>query len=194
MIDVSAFQGRIHWEQVYKAGVRHAYIKCTEGITLNDQLCRSNVMLARGAGIHVGLYHYAHPTNSPKREWQHFIQAASGLILPGDLPPALDLEVTEGHDWKYLSDWKAQWLHACDDAIGVPHGAVFYSYFYFLKSMSLYPDRPVWGAFYGEPLPDSVKEHWSVWQHSAHGKINGIDGFVDLDTILKDLPEVKSGL
>jgi lysozyme len=192
MIDVSSYQGAIDWHAVKRGGVDHAYVKLTEGATLIDSHGAANVRGARAAGVHVGVYHFAHPSSSPIAEARHFLRAATGVVKAGDLVPALDLEVAEGHDVCYLNDWKAQWLHAVDDAIGVAHGTAFYSYLYFLRSMTLYPDRPVWGAAYGsafQPPPS-----WHIWQYSANGRVAGIRGAVDLDRILKDMPVVADAI
>ena len=191
MIDVSAYQGKIDWRQVRQAGVDRAYVKATEGLTFVDGQLRRNATNGRGAGVQVGFYHFAHPTNSPVAEAKHFLAAVDGLLKPGDLPPVLDLEVAEGHDAAYLNGWKAQWLALVDDAVpcSKPHSTVFYSYFYFLKSMVLYPDRPVWGAAYGQFSPPAA---WSIWQYSSTGRAPGISGYVDLDKVLRDdLPTVK---
>lgn len=182
MIDVSAYQGTIDWEAVYDSGVKQAYVKATEGTAYLDPHRVLNAENARKAGLKVGFYHFAHPSNSPVEEATHFVRNAPHK--PGDLPPALDLEITEGHDWPFLNDWKAQFMAVVDAEIGAPHGTVFYSYFYFLKSMVLYPDRPVWGAAYGTFTPP---ESWAIWQYSPTGRVPGVAGHVDLDKQLKPL-------
>lgn len=180
MIDVSSYQDNIDWSKVYASGVRRAYIKITEGLTVTDQAASRNLKNAREAGLQVGVYHYAHPSNSTLAEAARFLRISSGALHAGDLPPALDLEVTEGHSWEYVNDWKAQWFAAVDHQIGCR--AVFYSYYYFWKQMVLYPDRPVWGAWLGaSPAPTA----WTFQQYSFTGTVPGISGHVDLDRLLK---------
>lgn len=191
MIDVSNYQGLIDWPTVKKAGVERAYIKATEGNGFVDPMLSTNTLAARSANIQIGFYHFAHPTNSPLDEARHLLKATSGLVKPGDLAPALDLELAEGHSWDYLNGWKAQFMALIDDAIKCSqrYSTVFYSYFYFWKEMVLYPDRPVWGAGYG---PEFVAPNtWSVHQYSSTGTVPGIKGHVDLDKVLKSLPTVK---
>lgn len=192
MIDVSNYNGKIDWKRVRAAGVDRAYIKLTEGLFFVDKYAKQNAQAARAAGVQVGFYHFAHPSNSPVAEGRHFLQAARGLTQVGDLPPVLDLEVQEGKDWAFLNDWKAQYLALVDDAVPchAPHATVFYSYYYFLKNMNLYPDRPVWGAAYGGTF--TPPPTWSVWQYSSTGKVPGIGGYVDLDKVLRDLPAVAN--
>lgn len=188
MIDVSSYQGTPNWQKIYAAGVRKAYIKATEGSSVIDSRLKWNVRDARQAGIEVGLYHFAHPANSPSVEARFFLRAAGVFIRPGDLPPALDLELQEGHDWTYLRSWKAEWFKAVDAAVGVR--AVFYSYFSFWQQMNdLFKDRPIWGA----DLRPGFKppETWAFHQYSFTGRVDGIAGSVDLDRVIFDPPRVK---
>lgn len=184
MIDVSSYQGVIEWEKVRADGVTHAYIKATEGMTRVDETMARNLVLARAAGVVPGLYHYGHPSNPPHKEAAFFLECAYGHLLTGDLRPALDLEVTEGHSWEYLNDWKAQWLAVVDQHVGAL--CTFYSYWYFWKKMTLYEARPVWGAYVGKAIPAGTE--WTIWQYSFTGRVDGIRGAVDLDRPLKPLP------
>ncbi len=185
MIDVSKYQGVIHWPKVKAAGHGRAYIKLSEGLSGIDEgidpRAISNVHHARAAGVQVGLYYFAHPEHAPHRSAADFLRLADGHLLHGDLPPALDLETTAGHDWHYLNDWKAQWFAVVDAHVG--RLAVFYSYWYFWKQMRLYPERPVWGAFYGR-MPFRPPRSWAFRQWSSTGRVDGIGGAVDLDTAL----------
>lgn len=191
MIDVSPYQGFPNWQRVKAAGHTHAYLKASEGLTGTTQgWLPSTIAKAREAGVTVGLYHYAHPSNPPHREAAHFLDVAGPHWLAGDIRPALDLEVTEGHDWAYLNDWKAQWLALVDQHIGAL--SVFYSYWYFLKQMRLYKSRPVWGAYVGGRLPAGTD--WTIWQHTFTGRVDGISGPVDLDLVLKPVPTIPSPL
>lgn len=191
MIDVSEYQGLVDWPAVKQSGVLRAYVKATEGTTLVDKFVAQNVTAARAAGIQVGLYHYAHPANSPLDEARHFLNTTAKLRKGGDLAPALDLELADGHSWEYLNGWKAQFMALVDDAVPCTqlYSTVFYSYFYFWKNMILYPDRPVWGAGYGPQF--TPPNTWSVHQYSSTGTVPGIRGSVDLDRLLKVLPTIR---
>lgn len=191
MIDVYEGNGAIDWQRVYNAGVRHAYVKASEGAAETDSRLLANLHSARTAGVTVGVYHYAgssvaHVLAPPHREAAHFLRTASDLWRPGDLPPALDFEATYGHDWSFLNDWKAQWFAAVDHEAGVR--AVFYSYWYFWKQMHLYEDRPVWGAALGATF--TPPPSWAIHQYSFTGRVDGIAGHVDLDKILHDVPPI----
>lgn len=186
MIDVSEYQGSIDWGKVYSQGeVRKAYVKLGENFRLDEYAAR-NIAYARRAGVEVGVYWYAHPSNSPKQEAAWFLRNAAPYLEHGDLPPALDLEVAEGHDWAFLNEWKRTWFAAVDSYVGCR--AVFYSYTSFWQKMTLFADRPVWGADLRTGFIPSVS--WAFHQYSWTGTIPGINGHVDLDRVLHDVTRV----
>lgn len=189
MIDVSDNNGVIEWEKVRTSGQKRAYIKASEGVSVVDSQFGRNVKKARESGIQVGVYHYAHPSNPPHREAAHFLAVAGPHLHAGDLRPALDLEVTEGHSWEYVNEWKAQWFAVVDDHIGAL--AVFYSYWYFWKHMRLHKERPVWGAYVGKSPPEWAE--WAMWQWSFTGRVDGIGGVVDLDR-WRTLPTISKAV
>lgn len=185
MIDVSNWQGVIDWQSVKDSGVQRAYIKLGEDGEGLDKYAITNIHHARAVGITPGWYWFAHPgTHAPDESASAFLYSAHGHLLPGDLPPALDLEVTEGKSLSQLASWKGGWFKPVDAVIGTR--AVFYSFRYMLNSVvgtSLYPDRPIWGAHPGT-LTDAERARWSFWQYSSNGRVPGISGNVDLDEVL----------
>lgn len=198
MIDVSEYQSEPDWSAVYEhGGIRHAFIRLMEKHTINglvtghtDRQYARNVKEARAAGVNIGLYMYADPNEAPHASARDFLRAAGKQLRPGDLPPALDLEVTQHHSWEYLNDWKAQWFAIVDAHIGVR--ATFYSYWYFWKQMHLFEDRPVWGAAVQSPGQHfEPPKSWAFHQYSFTGSVIGIHGHVDLSRILHDVPAIK---
>lgn len=184
MIDVSAYQGRIDWRKVFDSGVRRAMIKLTEGTTYFDNLARENAVSARKAGIKVGFYHYAHPNNSPKLEANWFLSQIHKYGKNGDLPPALDLEETDGLSWEHLASWKANWFSRVDHVV---HSlCIFYSYLDFYNHIkhTLNPHRPLWIADFTASKPIEINDRWFAWQYTSIGDINGIRGHVDFSRVL----------
>lgn len=189
MIDVSSYQGRINWKQVYKEGIRRAYIKATEGLNYVDPWFKTNAKNARSAGVQIGFYHFAHPSNSPLAEARYFLHNIHPFLHDGDLPPCLDLEVEQGKSWTELGLWKARWYRPVDHFIGTL--AMFYSDLSFYQDMNggghpLNPKRPLWIADYTHSRPDAAKE-WFAWQYTSKGKIGGIKGLVDLSRVINPL-------
>lgn len=181
MIDVSEYQGQVDWRTAHeKGGVDRAYIKFGERTRIDPWAAR-HIIGARAAGVQIGLYYYGHPSLSARQEAAWFLRYAGHYLQSGDLPPALDLEIAEGHDWPYLNAWKATFLQALDHAVGVR--SVFYSYFAFWKRMELYADRPVWGADLNPGF--TAPPTWAFHQYSFTGTVPGVSGHVDLDQVLR---------
>jgi lysozyme len=189
MIDVSAYQGRPDWRRVHASGHTLVYIKSGENYQMDSRF-KYNIKAARKAGMSVGLYWYGHPSHSPQEEARYFLRTFQSALHKGDYPPALDLEVAEGYSYSYLNDWKAQWLAIVDDFVNCR--AMFYSYYYFLKQMELWPDRPVWGAATGSNF--TPPESWNIHQYSFVGSVPGIRGHVDLSRVLRKPKLIDSGV
>lgn len=188
-LDVSAFQGRVNWPHVHADGFRFVAIKATEGTSFVDPMLDRNASHAREAGLRVCLYHYAHPSESPRREAKHFLDSALGHSKHGDIAPALDLEVTEGKGPHELWRWQHTFCELVADALRTT--PILYSYLSFLEHDIYLPakHRPIWGAAYGH-VPAAVLARWHAWQYTSSGSVSGISGRVDLDSIRKPLPTI----
>lgn len=120
-IDVSIVQGRtIDWQRVADAGIRFAFLKCSEGMGSGDASFRRNADECRRVGIAPGPYHFARTSLSPGMstlkddamgEAQRLL-AFNGDVgeLAGDLPPALDLETHSGMTDAWCAQWARLWL------------------------------------------------------------------------------------
>lgn len=184
MIDVSDNNGVIDWHEVALSGVKQAYVKFWEDGIGRDPYAILNLHHARAAGVKVGLYAFAHPGKVTGHQAAvYFLNDAKDHMVPGDLPPALDLEVFEGQSLVELAGWKGDWFGVVDPIIRCH--ATFYSFRYMLNFMYQYldPSRPVWGATGGDQPSAAELERWS-WVQYGTGKVPGILGSVDLDRAL----------
>lgn len=188
-LDVSNYQRVVEWEKVHAAGYRFAAIKASEGTSFFDPYAKENVEGCREHGLGFSLYHYAHPSESPRREARHFLEIAHEILRPGDTSPCLDLEVTEGLSPMQLWRWQHTFSAVVQEAFGGT--VILYTYRAFLEADIWLPHRhrPIWGADYGS-VPASVLAGWHAWQYTSSGRVPGINGPVDLDSILKPLPKV----
>ena len=90
-IDVSRFQGTIDWRKVKASGkVKFAYIKATEGMTIQDPMYKRNIDSARAAGILVGSYHLYSKKTTAYQQFNNF--KAVVKKSKQDLVPVLDIE------------------------------------------------------------------------------------------------------
>ncbi|GAB1403428.1 hypothetical protein MASR1M74_06060 [Lentimicrobium sp.] len=96
-IDVSHHQGKINWTEVAEKDIsgKHisfVFIKATEGVTRQDRHFMHNWKKAGEAGLIRGAYHFFHPSRDAAAQAENFIKNVQ--LQPGDLPPVLDIEVT----------------------------------------------------------------------------------------------------
>lgn len=211
-IDVSRWQGKIDWDAVREDDIDFTYIKCTEGKGWVDPMFMINAKQARAAGIPVGAYHFARPDLNPTlgnalEEAWHFLETMQkGFADFGDLDPVLDLEVPYPRDEKVIKPlFLLAWVETFRKFFAEQTGRtlMLYSGVYFIREYNNFrhpgcgytlADMPLWIAYYPKAShktaapPDLGKwTRWSVWQYTNKGKIQGIEGKVDLNRGLAEL-------
>lgn len=189
-IDVSYWEGGIDWKKVRGDGFRYMFTKATEGEGYEDPTLDDNWLGAKSVGILRGAYHFFHPNMNPVKQADHFIQAVKKLNDNGELPPVLDLEVTDNQVNQTVIDRAKTWLDRVQQGLG--KRPIIYSSPGFLKYNFVVPgggpplwtkDYVLWIANYGvsQPLLPKGWLSWIFWQYSETGKVNGINAAVDLD-------------
>jgi len=182
-IDVSRYQLKIDWSKVREAhqGKNHihfAFIKATQGINRTDSLFMYNWKSAHQYGIVRGAYHYFEPHADPALQAQKFIRTVK--LLPGDLPPVLDVEERGTLNRKILQLKIKTWMDIVEAYYGVK--PILYTSVRFYQDIleNKFPEHPLWIAhYYKYQLPDELE--WHFWQHSDKGRIKGIHGKVDFN-------------
>jgi lysozyme len=182
-IDVSHHQGDIDWKKVAADGVKFVFVKATEGKTFIDPKFETNVNGANAAGLKTGAYHFARfgSVEEAKEEAQHFLSVIKNVKL--SYPAVLDLEVDQKNVGKTkLTDAALAFLAEVEKA---GYTAMLYSGKSFLEN-HLEENRlkkyPFWIARYNSELGRSA----DVWQFTSTGKVNGIQGNVDMNWAYKD--------
>ncbi len=178
-IDVSHHQGEIDWRGVASDGITFAYIKASEGGTVEDARFRENWNGADGAGLRRGAYHFFTLCRPGRDQAKHFLRTAPPE--PSALPPAVDLELAGNCSGrpsrKAVTAELDAFLAAVERAWG--REAVLYvgedwedRYPVLARSQ-----RPRWlVSFLGRPDP-----RWTVWQAHWRARVDGVRGSVDLD-------------
>ena len=175
-IDVSHWQGSIDWQRVKVAGIRFAYLKATQGATLGDPRLETNYEGAIQAGIPVGLYH-VFIANAGNEQIDNWLKASKAF--PCQLPAWLDIEPGAVTD---------DTVHQAIAFLGMcfqPSDCVYCS----PSTAQVVLTDPVFQTYKlaiahytGAPSPNTVLwSDWLFWQHSAVGKVDGIETAVDLD-------------
>ena len=89
-VDVSVYQGEVDWAVLAGQGVDFAFIKATEGSSLQDVRFAENWTNAQAAGVRVGAYHFFSYDSPGETQADNFIDAVP--VTPGALPPVVDIE------------------------------------------------------------------------------------------------------
>lgn len=188
-IDVSKYQDLIDWGSVRDMKVEDvqigfAFIKATEGLNNEDAYFDRNWKKARAAGLPRGAYHYFLATKSGKAQAENFINSVE--LLPGDLPPVLDIEQTYGVPPGLVRQRALEWLQTVEQYYHTL--PIIYTYVDFYKNYlkADFDGYPLWIAHYLQKEKPLIYRDWSFWQHSESGRVNGIVTRVDFDVFNGD--------
>lgn len=188
-IDVSRYQGSVNWSLVNNMQSREvklgfAFIKATEGSNLTDRQFARNWRKSRQAGVVRGAYHFFRAKSDAAAQARLFIKNVA--LLPGDLPPVLDVESLDNMSPEALQDAVALWLHLVEQQYRVKPIIYTNARFYNQYLHPRFADYPLWVAHYRERNRPAVNREWLFWQHSETGRVNGINHHVDFNVFNGD--------
>jgi lysozyme len=179
-IDVSHYQGEVDWPAVAASGVRFAFIKATDGVDDVDPRFAQNWAGAKIAGMIRGAYHFFRPRLDAQQQAAHFLRVVAMDDLA--LPPALDVEVTDGLAPPALQAGIKTWLEAVRAAFGCTPIVYTDPSFWRRNVAADFSAYHLWLACYAaEPEVPATWHAWTFWQHTDRGNVNGISGQVDLN-------------
>ena len=183
-VDLSAHNGDIDFEKVASDGVSFVFLKATEGVDFRDPKFSENYINARQAGIKVGAYHFFRFDRDGYEQGQNFLSVVDSLNF--DLPLAIDIEEWTNPD-DLSTDHIIESLRGMIIALeGSRHKVIIYTnkrgHQRFIRGHL--DEMPVWlCSFTNPPIPT---DDWLLWQHSHQSHVEGIDGYVDLNTFNGD--------
>ena len=192
-IDVSKWNGNINWDKVKSAGINFAIIR--EGYGKRDprqvdKKFKDNINGAKSVGIHTSVYHYSYADSVEDaiNEARFCLENIEGFKL--EYPVIIDVEDKE--QLKLNNRQRTDIVKAfCSEIEKHGYYAMFYCNLNWLNNYlykdELLPKYDLWLAQWGVDAP-SVS--CGIWQYSSTGKIDGIDGNVDLDVSYKNYPEI----
>lgn len=193
-IDISHYQGNIDWP-VLSANrfgdfpIHFVFMKATEGGDHQDTAFVRNFQAARQFGFIRGAYHFFLPQTDARKQADFFIRTVP--LVPGDLPPVLDVETASRKSPVELKTSIKLWLDLVERHYGVKP-ILYTSYKFKMRYLndSIFDAYPYWIAHY---YVDSVeyKGQWRFWQHTDAGTLPGIREQVDLNVFNGTLEELK---
>ena len=185
-IDVSKYQGDIGWETVYD-NVDFAILRCGYGQDEPDQddiKWKRNADACTRFGIPFGVYIYSYADTVEKAasEAEHVKRLVKGYKL--SFPVYYDIE-DEVHKELEPEELGAIAKTFCDriEAAGYEVGVYSYKYFWESKLTDPVFDTDSWYVWVAQTGVKSTtyKKPYSMWQCSFEGKVDGIEGGVDID-------------
>jgi lysozyme len=183
-IDVARYQGDIDWKKVGGDDVGFAYIKATEADDLVDPLFKKNTENAKDAGIKVGAYHFYSLRYGGEIQAKNFIETVSTSSI--DLAPVIDLEYVGNSKVRPSKEDFQKELRLYINMVKNRYKMepVLYTTYQFYDDY-LYPEfemQPIWirDIF---SKPNTNIKNWVMWQYNSWGKIDGIEGPVDLNVL-----------
>ncbi|MGJ7032059.1 glycoside hydrolase family 25 protein [Niabella hirudinis] len=196
-IDVSRYQKNINWKEVKvmkigNVGIGFAFIKATEGEKDLDVQFKRNWKQSGKNGVPRGAYHFFIPSKDPVKQAVNFIKNVQ--LLPGDLPPVLDVEQTGNLPVAVIQARSKIWLQLVERHYGVKPVIYTNADFYDRYLGKAFDDYPLWVAHYYEKRKPRIKRDWTLWQHNDAGHVNGIDANVDFNVFNGDSASFRSFL
>lgn len=193
-IDVSSHNGKINWDKVKKSGVDFVYVRVgyrgsTEGGIKEDTTFADNIKGATKAGLDVGVYFYTQAVdeNEAREEAQFVLDSIEPYNVT--YPIAYDLEVTDGRTNDVSVEQFTKNSKAFMDLVEkAGYKSMLYGNLYTQITM-VNPEElegyEKWFAYYAYPVYNPYD--YAIWQYTSDGKVDGINGNVDLNICLKNL-------
>jgi len=187
-IDVSKWQGEIDWNEVKSDGVEFVFIRTGYSNNYTDPYFEEYYSYAKTAGIKVGAYHYsyAQSADDAKSEAEFALTLLKNKEF--DYPIAFDVEENSQIKLgkKIITDMI---ISFCDTIKSAGYTPMLYTN---TNWRSNYIDMTripylLWQAHYTSPKPPAIDNRVSVWQYSSTGKVDGVNGNVDMNTGFVDL-------
>lgn len=196
-IDVSSYQGIIHWPSVKnmvsgEIQMGFVFMKATEGLNDIDKRFHSNWEKAKAARMIRGAYHFFLATKSGKQQALQFIKQVE--LKKGDLPPVIDIEKLYGVKPVLMRQRVKEFLEIVEAYYKVKPMIYTYSDFYERYLGKDFNEYPLWVAHYFQPEKPRINRDWNFWQHSETGRIDGIRAEVDCNVFNGDSTKFKQML
>ena len=193
-MDVASYDDVTDWAAAKASGIEFAFIRVSDGLQYPDPTFADKWPAAKAAGMLRGAYQYFRPSQDPIAQADLLLNA-TGPLMPGDLPPVLDLEVNGGLTQAEVTAAVTQWIDHVTAAIGRP--PIVYAGLYSWPDLTGGADfttSPLWIAQYTSAACPNIPGPWTkwlFWQHTATGSAPGVTGSaLDLDVFDGTYPDL----
>ncbi|MFB7575690.1 GH25 family lysozyme [Streptomyces sp. NPDC056165] len=183
-VDVSSYNGTIDWNQVASAGYSFGYARVGDGTLFQDPAFQTNYAGMKAAGLKPGGYLFFEPAEDPHAQASVLLAALSTAgFAPGDLLPALDIEITGGLSPGALAASIQAAVNDIKAALGVSPVIYTGKGFWDNNLDSNTFGSPLWIAQWLVNCPNTPNAWttWALWQYTDQGTVPGIPGATTLD-------------
>ncbi len=183
-IDISKWQGDVDFKSLKEAGVEFVFLRVGTSINrenIVDQKFLENIKKAEEVDMPVGVYYYSY-ANSASMARSDALWVVSMLQNKNiTLPVVFDWE-----NWNTFNEFNLSFFGLSDVAKTFldtvhEHGydGLLYSSKTYLENIWLDIGYPVWLAHY--TANTNYNKDYEYWQITSNGKVDGINGSVDID-------------
>ena len=186
-IDISEFQENVNYRKLKEQGIKFAIIRLGYGknFSQKDRMFETHFEGLKNAGIKVGayLYSYAYVKEGAKLEAENTLKIIKGKQF--DLPIFYDMEESKQAllGKEVLTEMANEWCRILKNA-GYKAG-VYANLNWFKNYLNPYEIKAegnyIWLALWNNDENPNVQFPVDFWQYSSKGKLDGIEGRVDLD-------------
>ena len=191
-IDVSKWQQDINWQQVKDEGIEFAIIRIGyqtdyDGEYVLDPYFISNIEGAKAVGLPVGIYFYSYAKNTEQAVDQAKWVKENLKNYEINLPIAFDWESWNSFNTTKMSFNKINKVANTflDSLTESGYNGMLYSSKIYLEQIWNTTKHEIWLAQYNNKT--TYKGKYSIWQMSNKGKVNGINGDVDIDIMYSEI-------
>lgn len=195
-MDVSSYETSIDWPTAKAAGIEFAFIRVSDGLQYHDPKFATYWAGAAAAGVYRGAYQFFRPDQDPIAQADYML-AQLGPHTKWDLPPAIDVEVTDGMAPADVAAAVRAWVAHVEAAIGRPPiiYAGYYSWQDYVGDANL-TAYPLWHAQYTSAACPNIPTpwtRWTIWQYSSTGTVPAVLGeATDLDVFDGSLDDLAA--
>ena len=194
-IDVSVHNGNIDWNRVKSAGIDFAILRAGYGrlASQKDERFEQNYSGAKTAGIPIGAYWYSYAMSEDEArlEANVFLSVIKGKQF--EFPVYYDVE--EKKQFALGKEKVSAIMRAFLERVEA--AGYFVGLYGSASSLTTHTADDIksrytiWLAHWVNQT--SYSGAYGIWQHSEKGKVDGINGNVDLDICYKDFPTIIKG-
>ena len=191
-VDISRYQSDVDFKQAQASRVSFTFVKASESVNIVDASFATHWSLAKQAGLLRGAYHFFRPRQDAIAQARLFLAQLSD---PGELPPALDVEVNDGVPGPDIVAGASAWVDYVTARLDRPliyTSPSFWNALPGTESVALKTD--LWVAHWGAPAPAEVDGwlRWMFWQRTNQASVPGIHSAVDEDRFNGSLAELRA--